>query len=176
VAVTTAGNAGRVAWFDALPADEAERELLSCCASTAWAGVVAAGRPYRDLGLVHAAADRAFAALTEADIDEALAAHPRIGERAAGPSREAGWSRTEQSGAASADEATQAALAAGNRAYEERFGQVFLICATGLSAEQMLAALHARLDHDSVTERQVVRAELQKIVRLRLDRLLAGAG
>ncbi|MCI0690054.1 MAG: 2-oxo-4-hydroxy-4-carboxy-5-ureidoimidazoline decarboxylase [Sporichthyaceae bacterium] len=164
--------AAGLAWFDGLPADEAERELRTCCASCAWARAVAAGRPYRDDDRLLAAADAAFEDLSETDIDEALAAHPRIGERATGPSREAGWSRQEQSGAVQADGTTKAALAAGNRAYEDRFGQVFLICATGLTAEQMLAALRARLDHDAVTERRVVRQELAKIARLRLERLL----
>lgn len=164
--------AHELGWLDALPADEAERELRTCCASTAWARAVVAGRPYRDIDRLLAAADGAFAGLTETDIDEALAAHPRIGERATGPGREAGWSRQEQSGAASADDATKSALETGNRAYEERFGQVFLICATGLTADQMLAALHARLDHDAVTERRVLRQELAKIARLRLERLL----
>ncbi|HKA68645.1 MAG TPA: 2-oxo-4-hydroxy-4-carboxy-5-ureidoimidazoline decarboxylase [Actinomycetes bacterium] len=160
--------------WNALPADEAERELAACCASTAWVRAVVSGRPYRDLGAVLDASAAAFAELADADVDEALAAHPRIGERAAGSSREAAWSRQEQSGAADADAPTTAALAAGNRAYEQRFDRVFLICATGLSAAQMLAALEARLGNDDATERAVVRTELAKIAALRLERMLAG--
>ena len=97
-----------------------------------------------------------------------LASHPRIGERAAADSREGGWSRQEQSGAAGAAEQVRRELAAGNAAYEQRFGHVFLICATGLSAEAMLAALRSRLRNDPIAEREVVRGELVKIVRLRL--------
>ena len=163
-----------VARFDALPAEKAERELRACCASTAWVRAVVNGRPYRDLDAVLAASDAAFAELTDADVDEALAAHPRIGERAAGDSREAAWSRQEQSGAAVADARTAAALAAGNRAYEQRFDRVFLICATDLSAVQILAALQARLGNDEATERAVVRTELAKIAALRLERMLGG--
>ena len=167
-------SATSVARFDALPAEEAERELRACCASASWIRAVVNGRPYRDLGTVLDASAAAFAELTDADTDEALAAHPRIGERATGNSREAAWSRQEQSGAAGADSKTAAALAAGNRAYEERFDRVFLICATGLSADQMLAALEARLGNDDSTERAVVRTELAKIAALRLERMLDG--
>ncbi|HEX2498819.1 MAG TPA: 2-oxo-4-hydroxy-4-carboxy-5-ureidoimidazoline decarboxylase [Actinomycetes bacterium] len=160
--------------FDALPAEAAERELRACCASATWVRAVVNGRPYRDLDAVLDASAAAFAELTDADVDEALAAHPRIGERAAGNSREAAWSRQEQSGAADADANTTAALAAGNRAYEERFDRVFLICATGLSAAQLLAELEARLGNDEATERAVIRTELAKIAALRLERMLGG--
>lgn len=160
--------------WNALPAAAAEHELLACCASTAWARAVVNGRPYRDLGALLDASAAAFGRLTDADIDDALAAHPRIGERAAGTGREAAWSRQEQSGAAGTDDETKAALAAGNRAYEERFGRVFLICATGLSARQMLTALETRLGNDEATERAVIRSELAKIAALRLERMLGG--
>jgi 2-oxo-4-hydroxy-4-carboxy-5-ureidoimidazoline decarboxylase len=160
--------------WNAMPAEEAERELKACCASATWVRAVVNGRPYRDLAAVLDASATAFAELTEADVDEALAAHPRIGERAAGNSREAAWSRHEQSGAADTDPNTTAALAAANRAYEERFDRVFLICATGLSAARVLAALEARLGNDEATERAVVRTELAKIAALRLERMLGG--
>ena len=97
-----------------------------------------------------------------------MSAHPRIGDRV-GP----GWSAAEQSGAAAASEAVRQGLAAGNLAYEKRFGHVFLICATGLSGADMLARLRTRLDHDDKTERTVVRAELLKITQLRMARLLS---
>jgi 2-oxo-4-hydroxy-4-carboxy-5-ureidoimidazoline decarboxylase len=104
------------------------------------------------------------------DILQALAAHPRIGERAAGAGREAAWSRAEQAGAGAATIETQEDLVVGNVAYEERFGYVFLICATGLSAEAMLFALRERLGNDPDSEREVVRVELNKIVDLRLGK------
>ncbi|HEX2134264.1 MAG TPA: 2-oxo-4-hydroxy-4-carboxy-5-ureidoimidazoline decarboxylase [Actinophytocola sp.] len=144
----------------------AERELLACCASRRWARELIARRPYPDLTALRAVSARVLAELSWPDVEEALAAHPRIGERAAGQGREAAWSREEQASAADAAED----LAAGNRVYEERFGHVFLICATGLSAETMLIALRTRLGNDPDTERGIVRAELGKIVDLRLGK------
>jgi 2-oxo-4-hydroxy-4-carboxy-5-ureidoimidazoline decarboxylase len=162
-----------LARFNALPDDEAERELLACCAAPAWACAVATGRPYQDLPALRAAADSALAALTWPDIVQALAAHPRIGQRAEGEAREAAWSRAEQSGMATAEEDTKAALAQANREYEQRFDHVFLIFATGRSPAEMLEAARARLANDEATEREVVRGELAKITRLRLERLVA---
>jgi 2-oxo-4-hydroxy-4-carboxy-5-ureidoimidazoline decarboxylase len=162
-----------LAWFNALPGEQAERELLACCAAPAWARAVAAGRPYPDLAAVLAAADAAGARLGWGDVAEALAAHPRIGQRPAGSGREAAWSRQEQSGMDAAAAEVAAALAAANSAYEQRFGHVFLIFAAGRTPEQMLAAARARLGNDPATERDVVREELRKIARLRLERLLS---
>jgi 2-oxo-4-hydroxy-4-carboxy-5-ureidoimidazoline decarboxylase len=160
-----------LAHWNAVPHDEAVRELLPCCASTAWAGRVAGGRPYADVGAVVAAGAAAVADLPWTDVGEALAAHPRLGERADGAGQTAAWSRREQAGAAAAGESTAAALVAANRAYEERFGHVFLIFATGRTADEMLAAARSRLDNDDATERRVVREELRKITKLRLERL-----
>ncbi len=152
----------------------AERDLRSCCASRRWAAELAGRRPFTDPEQVLAASAAILADLDWADVREALDAHPRIGDRASGGSTEAAWSRAEQSAAATADERVQADLVAGNRAYEDRFGHVFLICATGLSAETVLAALRARLGADEDTERATVRAELTEIVALRLRKLAAG--
>jgi 2-oxo-4-hydroxy-4-carboxy-5-ureidoimidazoline decarboxylase len=161
-----------VARFDTLPAQEAERELLACCAAPQWARAVAAGRPYPDLAAALAAADAATAKLSWAEIETALAAHPRIGERAEGTGREAAWSRREQAGTAAAGKETAAALAAANRAYEDKFGHIFLIFATGRTPAEMLDAARARLTNDPATERRVVREELRKIARRRLERLI----
>jgi 2-oxo-4-hydroxy-4-carboxy-5-ureidoimidazoline decarboxylase len=158
--------------LNALPPQAAEKELLTCCASRRWAAAVVGGVPYGGLPALRDAAARALEGLDWADIEEALQAHPRIGERAAGQGREAGWSRGEQSGMDAAEEQTRQALAEGNRRYEERFDHVFLICATGLGAAEMLDALEKRLDNDVQTERAVVRAELGKIMRLRLAKLV----
>jgi len=158
--------------FDALAAAAAAAVVRPCCASRAWVAAVVAGRPYGDLAALTAAADAALAALDWGGVREALDAHPRIGERAAGSGTEAGWSRGEQSAAATADERIAAELRAGNVAYEQRFGHVFLICATGRGAAEILAALNVRLGHDPALERVVVRAELQAIVRLRLAKAL----
>jgi 2-oxo-4-hydroxy-4-carboxy-5-ureidoimidazoline decarboxylase len=217
-----------LARFNALPPDEAEAELLACCAAPSWAAAVVAGRPYADRASVLAASADAFARMPAADLSAAIAAHTRIGDRGtgdsagpaalsrdtarrgepsrgtagheghfhsdlsgegaphardgdmragdmrAGESRDGEWSRQEQAGVAGASADTLAALAAGNRAYEERFGQVFLICATGLSAAEMLAALRTRLGNDPETEAKIVREELGKITGLRLRKLLGG--
>ncbi|MCO6008031.1 2-oxo-4-hydroxy-4-carboxy-5-ureidoimidazoline decarboxylase [Actinoallomurus purpureus] len=144
-----------------------EAELLACCASRRWARAVAAGR-HDDLAALRTASARALAGLGWDDVLEALAAHPRIGDRPDGAGREARWSRGEQSGMDAAAAEIRRAMVEGNLAYEERFCHVFLICATGRSAAELLAELRARLDHDVETERRVVRAELSKIVDLRL--------
>jgi 2-oxo-4-hydroxy-4-carboxy-5-ureidoimidazoline decarboxylase len=161
--------------FDALAAADAEAALLACCASRRWAAEVAGGRPYADAGRLRSAASAALDGLEWADVEEALAAHPRIGERAVGAGREASWSRGEQSGMDAAERGVREALDEGNRRYEERFGHVFLICATGLGAGEMLAALEERLGNDAAAERVIVRRELGRIMRLRLDKLLDGA-
>lgn len=157
--------------LNALPPQAAEEELLTCCASRRWAAAVVDGMPFGGLAAIRDAAARALNDLEWADIQDALSAHPRIGERAAGQGREASWSRGEQSGMDAAQAQVKAALAEGNRRYEERFDHVFLICATGLEAGQMLAALERRLNNDPGEERETVREELGKILRLRLAKL-----
>lgn len=148
----------------------AEAALLACCASRRWADELLARRPYHDLADVRQVSHTILGELSWADVEQALAAHPRIGQRATGSGTEASWSRAEQEGAAGATTETLEDLVAGNIAYEERFGHVFLICATGRSAEEMLMALRERLGNDPETERAVVRAELTKIVDLRLEK------
>jgi len=169
-----------LAAFDVAPAEAAERDVLDCCASRAFAQAITAGRPYRDPAALDAAVDTAFASLSWDDIVEGVSAHPQIGDRAGpvGPVDPVGpvgpaWSAAEQSGATAASEVVRQGLTAGNLAYQERFGHVFLICATGLSGAEMLARLRARLDHDDNTERAVVRAELLKITHLRVAKLLS---
>jgi 2-oxo-4-hydroxy-4-carboxy-5-ureidoimidazoline decarboxylase len=169
-----------VADLDRATAATAAGLLRPSCASARWIERMVSGRPHGSLPALVAASDATIAALSWPDIEHALAAHPRIGARLPDPGapqdrgapedREAAWSRQEQSGTRDADPDVQAGLRAGNAAYEERFGHVFLICATGMSAASMLAALRARLSHDPATEREVVRDELTKIVRLRLAR------
>ncbi|HEY4026956.1 MAG TPA: 2-oxo-4-hydroxy-4-carboxy-5-ureidoimidazoline decarboxylase, partial [Candidatus Dormibacteraeota bacterium] len=150
-----------------LPAAAAEAELHDCCGSGRWAAAVAAGRPYPTPAALHAAAERAWWALDEAGWQEAFAAHPRIGERAGAVSRR------EQQALDGASAETLAALAEGNRRYEERFGRIFLVCATGRTASEMLAQLRQRLGNDPETELRVAAGEQARITRLRLERLLA---
>ena len=159
-------------WFNHLDADRAYEALLACCASPDWAREVASRRPYPDLTALQATADACLTSLSWEGVREALAAHPRIGDRARGGSREAAWSRTEQARVDTATVNTKADLAAANAAYEERFDHVFLICATGLPAEHMLAEARRRLGNEPDAERQETVRELGKIVRIRLERLV----
>lgn len=138
--------------------------LREVCASRAWAGAVAAGRPYAGLDDLLAASDRAMAALTAADLDEAVSGHPPIGRPAPGDP----VSAREQSGVRDTERAELLRL---NLAYQEAHGHVFLICATGRTGEEMLAALQDRIGNDADTERGIVRTELGKINRVRLTRL-----
>ncbi|GAB1817340.1 2-oxo-4-hydroxy-4-carboxy-5-ureidoimidazoline decarboxylase [Herbidospora sp. RD11066] len=144
--------------------------LLACCASARWADGVA-GRPYSDLTALLDRSDSVLAMLNWADVEEALAAHPRIGDRSEGADRESAWSRNEQSGTAAAEQDVLEGLRKNNRAYEDRFGHVYLVYATGKSAGEMLAILEDRLGNVPEKERMVVRDELGKIVRLRLAKL-----
>jgi 2-oxo-4-hydroxy-4-carboxy-5-ureidoimidazoline decarboxylase len=140
--------------------------MLACCASRRFARAMAAGRPYPSADAAAAAISAAFDSLTWDDVLKAMSGHPRIGA-----GRVSGQSAAEQSGVGRSP-AVLAALAAANLEYEARFGHVFLICATGLSGEQMLSALRQRLGNDLSTERTVATAELVKITALRVRKAL----
>lgn len=154
------------AHLNALPMEAAVQELLRCCSSEAWARRMAAVRPFDSDEAVFDAAERVWWALSPDDWREAFAAHPRIGERS-----DSAWSTEEQSGMDEASRDLEAKIRAGNRRYEEKFGHVFLVCATGLSAEEMAAALDRRLRNDPPTELRNAAAEQAKITRLRLEKL-----
>ncbi|THV35786.1 2-oxo-4-hydroxy-4-carboxy-5-ureidoimidazoline decarboxylase [Glycomyces buryatensis] len=160
--------------FNTLAADAVTEGLLACCASAQWARKVVSGRPYGTLAALLAAAGAAFDELDEAEIEVAHAAHPRIGRpvQPAGTGQRTGaaWSRGEQSRALASGEAVRAALADANQAYEHRFGRVFLICATGLTGEEILAEAKRRLGNDSQTEAYEASVQLRKIVLLRLGK------
>jgi 2-oxo-4-hydroxy-4-carboxy-5-ureidoimidazoline decarboxylase len=141
--------------------------LLEVCSSTMWAERMLAGGPFHNVDALLHHADRVLAELPDAEIDAALEGHPRIGGRVENPS-----SAREQAGVAVAADDVLAELAAKNRMYEDKFGYVYLVCASGRSAEELLAILTERLANDPETERHVMRAELMKINRLRLRRLL----
>lgn len=150
--------------------------LSSCCAAESWVARVLAGRPYEDEAELFAVADAATAELDSAGLEQALGGHPRIGERDPGHgtgARSGSWSRQEQAGVASADAELLAELAAANAAYEQRFGHVYLVCASGRSAAELLEVCRGRLENDPATERAVVLEELAKINRLRLGKLLS---
>lgn len=147
---------------------DALKLLGEVCASRAWIDTVAARRPYRDIDELFAASDLAMAGLTAADLDEAMAGHAVIGKPRAGDST----SEREQAGVRGAGDDLLTELADANREYFERFGHVFLICATGKGAAEMLAALRGRLGNDAATEREIAREELRKINRIRLEKLV----
>ena len=153
--------------LNGLPSGDAVAELLRCCGSRAWARQMAESRPFRDLSALRDAADRIGSSLGREDWLEAFAAHPRIGEKG---SR---WSEAEQAGARGADRETLAALVEANRRYESRFDHIFIVCATGKSAAEMLELLRARIDNDPETELRIAAEEQRKITNLRLEKLLA---
>jgi 2-oxo-4-hydroxy-4-carboxy-5-ureidoimidazoline decarboxylase len=152
--------------FNAASDEAAAREVLTCCECGALAATIAEGRPYPSAAALYAAIDAAFESLTWTDIVAAMNAHPRIGERTGG------ISEAEQNGASAAGAAVRHALAVGNAAYEQRFGHIFLICASGLSGQEMLDELQRRMKNTPSAERSVARQELGKITRLRMTKLL----
>jgi OHCU decarboxylase len=158
-----------IAGFNALSRDDAENRLYGCFACRAWASTVAAGRPYDDIDALLREAESAWSELAPSDWMAAFAAHPRIGESGG---HAPASSEREQSGVKTATAETLGALASANRLYESRFGHVFLISASGRSAEDMLAELRERLRNDHDTELRTAAAEHRKITRLRLGRLL----
>ena len=156
-----------LARLNALPDGEAVQVLLGCCSAPGWARRVAGLRPFGSVDDLLATADAAWAAREPGELEAAMAGHPRIGER--GPSAQ---SRQEQSGVGS-DPGVVEALREANAAYEDRFGHVFLICATGRGPDEILAELRRRMAHDPVTELEGAAAEIGKINALRLRQLAA---
>ena len=159
--------------LNSLPADAARQSLLACCSSARWADEMVSGRPYASADELLARSDRAVAGLAQADLEQALAGHPRIGR----PPGAGGWSRREQAGVQAAEQGTIQALAEGNEAYERRFGHIYLVRASGRDGAELLALLRERLGNDPAAEWEAVRRELGQINRIRLRRLLEeGAG
>jgi 2-oxo-4-hydroxy-4-carboxy-5-ureidoimidazoline decarboxylase len=161
----------RLEEFNGLNREAAMDVLRPCLDVERWLAEVANGRPYRSLEDLEAAACEAADPLTTAEVEGALAHHPRIGERPAGSSAEASLSRSEQAGLKTSDDVA-ARLDAGNRAYEKRFGRVFLIRAAGRSSEEILATLETRLGNDPDIEDRIVSDQLREIALLRLAGLV----
>ena len=161
--------------FNRLPRQRALRALLDCCGSKQWAQQMAAHRPFSGGSKLFEAADKTWSVLAREDWLEAFQHHPPIGETRAAAKQSAiasRWSAREQSSAQKAEPGVLEALAAQNRAYAEKFGYVFLICATGKSSEEILNALRLRLPNDPDTELSIAAEEQRKITRLRLEKLL----
>ena len=157
--------------------EQARAELTRCCGARRWVDAVLAERPWSSQDVLYQSADTVWDTMERVDILEAFTHHPRIGadlealrEKFAST---ASWSGGEQAGVSEADESTLIALRDGNRAYEERFGYIFIVCASGKSAGEMLALLKERLGNDPANELAIAAGEQAKITRLRLEKLLA---
>lgn len=159
-------------WFNELALDAVREHLRACNAADRFVHEMAAGRPYASTVDVADTAERVSLGLEWAQVSQALAGHPRIGERADGGSAQARSSRAEQASMDTAVDDVRAALAEGNKEYEARFDHVYLIRAAGRSPAEMLAELRRRLANDEATERSEVTRQLAEITRLRVEKLV----
>ncbi|MER5789737.1 2-oxo-4-hydroxy-4-carboxy-5-ureidoimidazoline decarboxylase [Streptomyces sp. NPDC001980] len=166
--MTSTSTPPGLARFNDLEEHAAFAALHEACASTTWARRLLAARPYATPEALYSASDAAMAELSKADLAEAMAGHPPIGRPKPGDPTSA----REQSGMAGAADGLKAEMLELNLAYQERFGHVFLICATGRSGEEMRDAVKERIGNPPEREREIVRTELGKINRIRLARLV----
>jgi 2-oxo-4-hydroxy-4-carboxy-5-ureidoimidazoline decarboxylase len=166
-----------LARWNGMAQEEAVREILPCCGSQAWAASLASRRPMREEAALLVASDDIWHGLGEADWLEAFRSHPRIGETRADnhvAAQSSAWSEQEQKKSATADEAVKSALKWGNREYEQKFGRIFIVCATGKSASEILEILRRRLHNDDATELQQAAEEQRQIMHIRLKKWIAG--
>ena len=162
--------------WNRLPPNDAEYEILPCCGSREWARRMAVRRPLADEAQLLEAAGEEWHNLGERDWDEAFRSHPRIGEtRTALPAhaQSAEWSAQEQQDAAATGDAAKIALAEANREYEERFKRIFIVCASGKTAPEILAILRRRLQNDPETELRETVEQQRQIVELRIRKWLS---
>ena len=175
-----AAQNGVLSRWNSLDPDSATQEILPCCGSRAWAAALAAERPFADANELLAASDAIWASLSEEDWREAFDSHPRIGQQhaRAATAQSLAWSSEEQhaamASAGSHDDDAKLALAEGNRQYEERFGRIFIVCAAGRSAAELLEILNARMHNDAATEMLEAAEQQRQITQLRLRRWLEG--
>jgi 2-oxo-4-hydroxy-4-carboxy-5-ureidoimidazoline decarboxylase len=165
-----------IAELNGMPVSGAAKALVACCGSRRWVKAMVARRPFKSREAVFAAADEIWHSLDPSDWLEAFAAHPRIGERSGiSPQgeRAGAWAAVEQSDVARAHRDVRNALEAVNYEYEARFGYIYIVCATGKSAELMLGLARERLNNSPDDELEVAAGEQEQIMRLRLDKLLA---
>ena len=167
-------NATLAAW-NAASETEARNAMLACCGAKRWADAMVALRPIASVAALSEAADCVWSTMQEADWLEAFACHPRIGERkvsAHAGAQSAAWSRAEQAQTNSASEDVLAEIAAGNQQYEERFGFTYIVCATGKSAEEILAILKRRLASTRDAELREAAEMQRQIMQIRLGKWL----
>jgi OHCU decarboxylase len=166
-----------LAEFNAMPAAEAETLLIDCCGAARWAAGVASRRPYATREALYKSADSIWWKLERADWLEAFSHHPQIGDQPASGTQSARqWAAGEQSGARAASNDVKERLSRANRAYFEKFGYIYIVCATGKSAEAMLAILNQRLQNDAPSEISIAAEQQRLITRIRLDKLFTGEG
>ena len=166
-----------LARWNGLPQEEAAREIVACCGSGTWATKMASKRPIQNEVSLLAVSDEIWRTLSEENWQEAFRSHPRIGDSPSnkfGPAQSSVWSEQEQQKAATADEAVKMALKWGNREYEQKFGRIFIVCATGKSASEILEILRRRLHNDDATELQLAAEEQRQIMHIRLKKWIAG--
>jgi 2-oxo-4-hydroxy-4-carboxy-5-ureidoimidazoline decarboxylase len=163
-----------LAQWNQLPRREAEQEILPCCGSAPWAAGVANRRPVPNEAALLAASDEIWRSLSETDWLQAFRSHPRIGESVtqASTAHSAVWAAQEQQKVADAADAVKIALAEGNREYERRFQHIFIVCATGKTASEILAILRRRLHNDAATELREAAGQQQLITQIRLKKWL----
>jgi len=163
-----------LARWNELDADAAAREILPCCGSLAWAESLAARRPFATVEELCAISDAVWAGLAEDDWREAFDSHPRIGQTHARAAtvESLAWSSEEQQAAVSPDEAAKLALAEANRQYEEKFGRIFIVCAAGRSAAEILAICEGRMKNTAAAEMLEAAEQQRQITQLRLRRWL----
>lgn len=164
-----------LAEFNALPPARAEAILMDCCGCARWAMNVTVQRPFASMKALFDAADQNMQTLSREDWLEAFSHHPQIGEKAAaGSESHRRWATGEQAGARVATEDVKTRLARGNREYYSKFGYIYIVCATGKSAEEMLALLEERLQNDAARELPIAAEQQRRITRVRLEKLLTG--
>src|SRR5271165_2556046 len=161
--------------WNALPTVDAAQVILPCCGSQRWAHALARLRPFADAAALLTRSDEVWWRLDPADWNEAFSSHPRIGEKKAPESataKSADWSREEQRGVAGSSEDIREQLKRANEQYEHRFGRIYLVCASGKSAEEMLAILYRRLENDEASELREAAEQQRQITQLRLRKWL----
>ncbi len=154
--------------------EEAEALLLDCCGSRRWAQIMAESRPFDDFRQLDQRAEHIWSGLTDEDRLEAFGAHPKIGSRKGAPTqqeRAAAWSEKEQGGTYTASKRVLSDLEETNRLYERKFGYIFIVCATGKTADEMLGIARERLKNDPASEMKIAASEQNKITRIRLEKL-----
>ena len=162
--------------INSMPETEAQAALIRCCGSENWVQAMVRARPFHHFGQVLELADIFWDHASEQDVLQAFAAHPKIGDKkslAKKFANTASWAGNEQSGVDHASDEIIERLAIGNKAYEEKFGYIFIVCATGKSAKEMLTLLEQRINNDAPVEFEIAKTEQRKITHLRLNKLLS---